>query len=93
MWKADRWFTQSLASELCLLKSLSHENIVKPIGFVEDAKDVISWIILPWENNGNLREFLQSADWEFQERVALVCRGCRLYMRLISHHYSDLRRC
>ncbi|KAG9050170.1 hypothetical protein FS837_007284 [Tulasnella sp. UAMH 9824] len=70
--KDDTRVLGSLARELDLLKSLSHENIVKPIGFVEDAKDGIAWIILPWENNGNLREFLQSADWEFQERVALI---------------------
>ncbi|KAG8931060.1 Tyrosine-protein kinase abl1, partial [Tulasnella sp. 408] len=70
--KDDTRVPGSLAHELYLLQSLSHENIVKPIGFVEDAKDGIAWIILPWENNGNLREFIQSADWEFQERVSLL---------------------
>lgn len=94
MWKADKCrLTQSLARELYLLKSLSHKNIMKPIGFVEDTEDGIAWIILPWENNGNLREFIQSADWEFQERVALVCRVYHLCIGLISHNYSDPRHC
>lgn len=65
---------QLLAHEVSLLNELSHENIVKVIGFVEDAKDGIAWMILPWEKNGNLREFIASAEWEFPERLALVCR-------------------
>ncbi|KAG8944627.1 Ephrin type-A receptor 8 [Tulasnella sp. 424] len=63
---------QLLAHEVSLLNELSHENIVKVIGFVEDAKDGIAWMILPWEKNGNLREFIASADWEFPERLALL---------------------
>ncbi|KAG8924465.1 hypothetical protein FRC01_011468 [Tulasnella sp. 417] len=61
-----------LAHEVYLLNDLSHNNIIKVIGFVEDVKDGTAWIILPSERNGNLREFIASADWEFPERVALL---------------------
>ncbi|KIO32422.1 hypothetical protein M407DRAFT_18730 [Tulasnella calospora MUT 4182] len=61
-----------LAHEMYLLNNLSHNNIIRIIGFVEDAKDGIAWIVLPWEENGNLREFVASADWEFPERIALI---------------------
>ncbi|KIO32424.1 hypothetical protein M407DRAFT_66802 [Tulasnella calospora MUT 4182] len=55
---------QLLAHEMYLLNNLSHNNIIKIIGFVEDAKDGTAWIVLPWEENGNLREFVASADWD-----------------------------
>ncbi|KAG8924536.1 hypothetical protein FRC01_011370 [Tulasnella sp. 417] len=61
-----------LAHEMNLLNNLSHSNIVKVIGFVEDAKDGTAWIVLPWEKNGNLREFIAAAEWEFPERIALL---------------------
>lgn len=64
---------QLLAHELSLLSKLSHPNIVKLVGFVEDAKEGVAWMILPWENNGNLREYVQSTDLEIPERVSLVC--------------------
>lgn len=62
----------SLVQEISLLNKLSHKNIVKVIGFVESTSDGIAWIIFPWEQNGNLREFVASADWEFPERIALI---------------------
>ncbi|KIO26028.1 hypothetical protein M407DRAFT_49644, partial [Tulasnella calospora MUT 4182] len=58
--------------EVSLLNDLSHPNVVKVIGFVEDPKNGIAWIILPWERNGNLREFVASAAWEFPERLSLI---------------------
>lgn len=65
---------QLLAHEVSLVNDLSHKNIVKVVGFVEDRKDGTAWIILPWEKSGNLREFVASAAWELTERVALVGR-------------------
>ncbi|KAG9041771.1 hypothetical protein FS837_011763 [Tulasnella sp. UAMH 9824] len=60
------------AHETCLLKDLSHENVVKIVGFVEDTKEGIAWMIFVWEKNGNLREFVRSADWELPERISLL---------------------
>lgn len=64
---------QKMTHEINLLSKLSHCNIVKLVGFVEDVKEGIAWIIFPWESNGNLREFAQSANLEVPERISLVC--------------------
>ncbi|KAG8895747.1 hypothetical protein FRC01_012217, partial [Tulasnella sp. 417] len=61
-----------LALEVSLLNNLSHANIVKLIGFVEDLDKGIAWMIIPWEKNGNLREFIGSTAWEFPERLSLI---------------------
>ncbi|KAG8948360.1 hypothetical protein FRC04_009856 [Tulasnella sp. 424] len=62
----------AFANELGLLSELHHENIVRLLGFVENAKEKIAWIVLPWETNGNLREFVQSQDWAIPERLSLI---------------------
>ncbi|KIO15795.1 hypothetical protein M407DRAFT_47851, partial [Tulasnella calospora MUT 4182] len=51
---------------------LSHANIVQLIGFVEDLKNQKAWIVLSWEPNGNVREFLASGKWEIPERISLI---------------------
>ncbi|KAG9048619.1 hypothetical protein FS837_012394 [Tulasnella sp. UAMH 9824] len=58
--------------EVNLLKDLSHENVVNIVGFVQDTHEGIAWLIFSWEKNGNLREFVRSADWELPERVSLI---------------------
>ena len=55
------------------MSTLSHPNIIALLGFVEDTEKRDAWIILPWEANGNVREFLQSGEWEIPERISLVC--------------------
>ncbi|KAG8920911.1 hypothetical protein FRC01_000538, partial [Tulasnella sp. 417] len=84
-----------LAHEMDLLNNLSHSNIVKFIGFVEDANDGTAWIVLPWEKNGNLREFIAAAEWEFPERIALihdVAKGIDyLYSRVSPICHGDLK--
>ncbi|KAG8899210.1 hypothetical protein FRC01_010622, partial [Tulasnella sp. 417] len=60
-----------LAHEVNLLNDLSHENVVRIVGFVEDVKEGVAWMVFVWERNGNLREFIQSAKWELPERVSL----------------------
>lgn len=55
-----------------MLAALSHENIVQLIGFIEDFKHDKAWIVLSWESNGNVREFLASGEWEIPERLSLV---------------------
>ena len=51
---------------------LSHPNIVELEGFVEDASKHMIWLVFPWEENGNLRDFLASGEWEIPERISLV---------------------
>ncbi|KAG8937888.1 hypothetical protein FRC00_011156 [Tulasnella sp. 408] len=65
-------FFKSFVNELSLMASLSHPNIIKFLGFVEDMKKGDAWIILPWEANGNVREFLQSGEWTIPERISLI---------------------
>lgn len=54
------------------MATLSHPNIVHLVGFVEDMQKRDAWIIVPWEENGNVRDFLQSGEWDIPERVSLV---------------------
>ena len=54
------------------MATLSHPNIVRFMGFVEDMEKGDAWIVIPWEANGNVREFLKSGEWEIPERVSLV---------------------
>ncbi|KIO23031.1 hypothetical protein M407DRAFT_78553, partial [Tulasnella calospora MUT 4182] len=61
-----------LAHEVNLLNDLSHENVVKILGFVEDVGHGVGWMVFAWEQNGNLREFIRSAKWELPERVSLI---------------------
>ncbi|KIO21298.1 hypothetical protein M407DRAFT_29074 [Tulasnella calospora MUT 4182] len=60
------------AHEVNLLNDLSHENVVKITGFVEDVEHGVAWMVFAWEKNGNLREFNQSTNWELPERVSLI---------------------
>ncbi|KAG9047313.1 hypothetical protein FS837_002570 [Tulasnella sp. UAMH 9824] len=60
------------AHEVNLLDGLSHANVVKIIGFVDDLDNGVAWMLFCWEKNGNLREFVRSADWELPERVSLL---------------------
>ncbi|KAG8914851.1 hypothetical protein FRC00_010337 [Tulasnella sp. 408] len=62
----------SFANELDLLSELHHENIVELIGFVETAEEEVAWILLRWEENGNVREFIHSQDWVIPERLSLI---------------------
>ncbi|KAG9012695.1 hypothetical protein FRB90_006533 [Tulasnella sp. 427] len=58
--------------EAGLLSDLSHTNVVKLEGFVEDLSDDVIWLVFPWEENGNLRDFIASQDWEIPERISLI---------------------
>ncbi|KAG9045241.1 hypothetical protein FS837_006779 [Tulasnella sp. UAMH 9824] len=60
------------AHEVNLLNDLSHPNVVSIVGFVEDADNGVAWMVFSWEKNGNLREFIRSANWELPERVFLI---------------------
>lgn len=54
------------------LTELSHANIVYLEGFVEEARRGIVWLVFPWAENGNLKDFIGSHDWEIPERISLV---------------------
>ncbi|KIO23066.1 hypothetical protein M407DRAFT_27396 [Tulasnella calospora MUT 4182] len=53
------------------LVDLEHESIIELVGFVEDVSKDIIWLVFPWEDNGNLKGFIASADWEIPERISL----------------------
>lgn len=55
------------------MAQLSHRNIARLIGFVEGLGEGKAWIVMCWEPNGNLREFLATGEWEIPERLSLVC--------------------
>ncbi|KIO28056.1 hypothetical protein M407DRAFT_72279, partial [Tulasnella calospora MUT 4182] len=63
------------AHELSLLSEFCHENIVALSGFVEDMANGIAWLVIPWEANGNVREFIASRKWEVPERIYDITRG------------------
>ncbi|KIO23111.1 hypothetical protein M407DRAFT_56824, partial [Tulasnella calospora MUT 4182] len=54
------------------LIGLSHENIIKLEGFVEDVSKNMIWLVFPWEENGTLKDFIASAKWEIPERISLL---------------------
>lgn len=51
-----------LAHEVGLLNDLSHDNVVKIIGFVENVYNGTAWMVFCWEKDENLREFVRSAN-------------------------------
>lgn len=72
-------YLKPFAHEVDLLSDLDHDNVVRIIGFVEAVGEGVAWIVFSWEKNGNLREFIRSANWELPERVSLV--SSRLHYR------------
>ncbi|KAG9048659.1 hypothetical protein FS837_012287 [Tulasnella sp. UAMH 9824] len=65
-------FLRGFVNELRVIEGLSHPHIIEIIGFAEDMERRIAWLVLPWEANGNVREFLLSGRWELPERVSLI---------------------
>ena len=63
---------QLTVREAEFLVGLSHENIIKLEGFIENLSNDIVWLVFPWEENGTLRDFIASAEWEIPERIWLV---------------------
>lgn len=54
------------------LAELSHPNIVELEGFIEDVSKSIIWLVFPWAEYGNLKDFIASAKWEAPERISMV---------------------
>ncbi|KAG8948605.1 hypothetical protein FRC04_009508 [Tulasnella sp. 424] len=77
---------QSFRSEVDITGRLSHPNIVKLLGFVEDAEAGIAWMVFNWEENGNIRDFLRNGQWDLPERVFLVSKKSTIGDSLLSYH-------
>lgn len=74
--------------------TLSHPNVVNLFGFVEDMDKADAWILLNWEPNGNVREFLRSGEWEIPERISLVGTSTPISHNLPNQATGlDSRRC
>ncbi|KAG9020656.1 hypothetical protein FS837_007990, partial [Tulasnella sp. UAMH 9824] len=63
---------QELTHEVKVMAGLNHGNVVQFTGFVEDFENGKAWIVLSWEPNGNVREFLATGQWEIPERLSLI---------------------
>ncbi|KIO32098.1 hypothetical protein M407DRAFT_53240, partial [Tulasnella calospora MUT 4182] len=63
---------KSFANELSLMAELRHPNVASLVAFVEDIQKGDAWIVLPWEPNGNVQEFLQLGKWDIPERISLI---------------------
>lgn len=61
-----------MVREARILVELSHDNVVKLEGFVEDIAENRVWLIYLWEEYGDLKNFVASQDWEVPERISLV---------------------
>lgn len=75
------------------MNDLSHKNVVKIIGFVEDVDNGVAWMVFRWEKNGNLREFVRSENWELPERVCLVRTLLHANPFPLTYKTRDKRRC
>lgn len=60
------------AEILAYLSQLYHPNIVRFEGFVEDISKSMIWLVFPWADNGNLKDFVALLDLEIPERIWLV---------------------
>ena len=47
-------------SESIIMKSFQHPNVLGLVGVVFDTPDDIPYLVLPFMENGNLKEYLQS---------------------------------
>ncbi|KAG8915994.1 hypothetical protein FRC00_012687 [Tulasnella sp. 408] len=54
------------------LAKLRHENIVELEGFVEDVSKGIIWLVFPWAEYGNLKDFIAREKWDIPERISLI---------------------
>lgn len=69
-------YRKAFIHEVSVLASVWHPNIVELLGFIEQFENGIACIVVPWEVKGNVREFLQSGEWDIPERTSLVRNEC-----------------
>ncbi|KAG9019834.1 hypothetical protein FRB90_003423 [Tulasnella sp. 427] len=58
--------------EIEVLSELSHPNVIKLTGFVDEISNNIVWLVFPWEENGNVRDYLTGMNLEIPERISLI---------------------
>ncbi|KIO15834.1 hypothetical protein M407DRAFT_86718, partial [Tulasnella calospora MUT 4182] len=58
--------------EVEMMAGLSHKNIVRFLGFIEDLEKREACIVMSWEPNGNVSEFLAARRSETPERISLI---------------------
>ncbi|KIO24828.1 hypothetical protein M407DRAFT_25789 [Tulasnella calospora MUT 4182] len=68
----ERKFCNEFVHEVDMMAQLLHRNIARLIGFVEDLEEGKAWIVMCWEPNGNVSEFLATGEWEIPERISLI---------------------
>ncbi|KAG8910386.1 hypothetical protein FRC01_006363, partial [Tulasnella sp. 417] len=68
---SKRKFCNEFVHEVDTMAQLLHRNIARLIGFVEDVEEGKAWVVMCWEPNGNLSEFLATGEWEIPERISL----------------------
>ncbi|KIO21118.1 hypothetical protein M407DRAFT_29228 [Tulasnella calospora MUT 4182] len=65
-------FENAFVHEVEMMAGLSHKNIARFVGFIEDLANGKAWIIMSWESNGNVSEFLEARNCEIPERMSLI---------------------
>ncbi|KAG8963202.1 hypothetical protein FRC00_007353 [Tulasnella sp. 408] len=65
-------FSKSFVYEVDILAGLSHRNIVKLLGFLENLETGYACMVFTWEENGNVQEFLAKRACDIPERLSLV---------------------
>ncbi|KAG8950167.1 hypothetical protein FRC04_008022 [Tulasnella sp. 424] len=74
-----RWSTNNdeemkrlFARELLVLAEVNHPNATKLLGFHDDFANAEAWLVVPWEANGNIMDFLEKREFEVPERLSLL---------------------
>ncbi|KIO19449.1 hypothetical protein M407DRAFT_30911 [Tulasnella calospora MUT 4182] len=65
-------FENAFVDEVEMMAGLSHKNIARFLGFVEDLRNGEAWVISSLEPNGNLSEFLGAKKCNIPERISLI---------------------
>ncbi|KAG9035991.1 hypothetical protein FS837_001771 [Tulasnella sp. UAMH 9824] len=68
----ERKLCNEFVHEVDMMAQLLHRNIARLIGFVEELEEGKAWIVMCWEPNGNVSEFLATGEWEIPERISLI---------------------
>lgn len=65
---------QRICREALVWASAQHNNVLEFLGFHFTIQDntFTAWLVCPWMENGNVREYLDKRRWEIVERLKLV---------------------
>lgn len=65
-------YTQRFAREATVWSSARHPNILEFIGFHFDAQKDQAWLICPFQEFGNIGQYLEQEELTMLERLRLV---------------------